>query len=683
MKFIHGHDKTAELLSTWAEPGICCRSAFFLWNNGQHNLQKSIRGLLRTILYDFLTEIPSAIDALESDTSGNVPTWSEQRLMNAIKSVMGYAERRFFIMIDGLDEVDGNTQDLINCVVDLSRAGAKLCVSGRPWNQFERAFTGPSMRLHELTKSDISRFVGDRIDSCLYNNPLLNVQPSGLHNLKILIEARAEGVFLWAKVVTNICATGIEDGEDLEDLHHRVSDLPIEMRELFSRVLERIKRQDPSRGMEYIARYLRLLSSLKISVNMLTLAFTSLSCKKNLRGIQSREPEQVAILCLRAHAQLRAKCGGLLEIDGFDQDLRDKLSEPNDLEWIIYSDRCLIKHPRNYIHYLRFVHRTAEDFLNEEVVTTNTQHSMRDYWNPCIALAEAHIEKMHFLSQHWEALYSRELTQSHYTAGNFAKRMTSSAFDAIDYLRVADVEDDESGSELIGRIFAGASGLFNTGLNVLRGVCRTEVRLLALRRAAFFGAIADEPVELSAYWHVSKPLRTQMKSSNSCPSRLLYCAVIPLRQQRLLPEFGLWSLTQQSVHRKFVVTHQQWLYLCEMLIVAGADPNIRDISHSTFSKQFVFNWRDLDFDLEGESPWIALLKTMTSHWGCGRCEVLHRKFYDMWMRTFEVMIDRAGAHVNAILRMDALGGMQYKSLMISNLADCHTQSWMRHPFIAR
>ena len=58
MKFLHRHGKYREHLDTWAAGDELVLLNFFFWRAGSHE-QKSIAGLLRTVLFQILERLPS------------------------------------------------------------------------------------------------------------------------------------------------------------------------------------------------------------------------------------------------------------------------------------------------------------------------------------------------------------------------------------------------------------------------------------------------------------------------------------------------------------------------------------------------------------------------------------------------------------------------------------------------
>jgi hypothetical protein len=69
--------------------------------------------------------------------------------------------RVFFFIIDGLDEFDGDSRELIDFVSGMAKYSyVKVCVASRPLLQFPDAFEEcPRLHLEQLTKSDICKYI--------------------------------------------------------------------------------------------------------------------------------------------------------------------------------------------------------------------------------------------------------------------------------------------------------------------------------------------------------------------------------------------------------------------------------------------------------------------------------------------------------------------------------------------
>jgi hypothetical protein len=147
----------------------------------------------------------------------------------------------FLIFIDGLDEFDGNSQDLVTLILDLQKISPrsfKACVASRPWLIFEESFrTMPWLRMEDLTRPDIRFYIEDNMQQSSRWNDLQKFMPAEASKMIEEITEKAVGVFLWVTLVVASLIGGLRDGDDVEDLWQRINELPSALEELFQKIL--------------------------------------------------------------------------------------------------------------------------------------------------------------------------------------------------------------------------------------------------------------------------------------------------------------------------------------------------------------------------------------------------------------------------------------------------------------
>ncbi|KAI8258561.1 hypothetical protein K4K56_007022 [Colletotrichum sp. SAR 10_98] len=156
---------------------------------------------------------------------------------------------RMCLFIDGLDEYDSNHGELCEVLLDMAKSPhVKICLSSRRWPVFERSFGQhgqESLDIHELTRDDIRKFVNDQLQT----DPRWTAETSeGITLAKAELVNRiitqADGVFLWAFFVTRSLREGFSNGEMVEDLARRFSQLPSDLDQLFQHMLDSVDPAD-------------------------------------------------------------------------------------------------------------------------------------------------------------------------------------------------------------------------------------------------------------------------------------------------------------------------------------------------------------------------------------------------------------------------------------------------------
>ncbi|KAF4953660.1 hypothetical protein FSARC_12345 [Fusarium sarcochroum] len=258
IKFIAGHRNTKRHLAKWAQTRAVVTATHFFWAAGTP-MQKSLHGLYRSLLYDITRKLPSCIPvafperwatALHTslDRLSDVDNpWSLTELSIALRNLAKSDEltAAVCIFVDGMDEFDGDMLDLCEILEAFSQSHRmKLCLSSRPWNVFKDCFGSEPAKLiylHELTHGDIRQFAQDQLQS--HPRWLTSTSETSMvakHGLIEEVATRAEGVFLWAFLVTRSLREGLSNDDTIKDMQKRLESLPRSLEDLFRHILETV-----------------------------------------------------------------------------------------------------------------------------------------------------------------------------------------------------------------------------------------------------------------------------------------------------------------------------------------------------------------------------------------------------------------------------------------------------------
>lgn len=129
---------------------------------------------------------------------------------------------RLAFFIDGLDEFNGNHEELVQLIISAKTPNIKFCCASRPWHVFEDAFEGrPSLLLERLTQEDIKRYVLDKFEQNKRYAKLKIRQPD-LSKLVDEVVEKANGVFLWVYLVVKSLLEGLRDSDRACDIQRRL-----------------------------------------------------------------------------------------------------------------------------------------------------------------------------------------------------------------------------------------------------------------------------------------------------------------------------------------------------------------------------------------------------------------------------------------------------------------------------
>jgi len=259
MKHMFDDDRTRERLKVWAKDKPLCVATFFFWNSGTKE-QKSQCGLLRALLFQVLKSYPdlspiilpvlwaklySKAVSQPGKNEESMDSWPVRQLMTAFRALIHQksVSLKICFLIDGLDEFDGDHEEIARLFQEISSfADIKVCLSSRPWVVFERLFENcPSLRLQYLTYRDIERYVQDNLMENAFFRQLARENPEDAPALVQEIVDKADGVFLWVKLVVRSLLNGIRNRDEMSHLWERLRLLPRELEPLYSRLLDLVE----------------------------------------------------------------------------------------------------------------------------------------------------------------------------------------------------------------------------------------------------------------------------------------------------------------------------------------------------------------------------------------------------------------------------------------------------------
>ncbi|OAL39468.1 hypothetical protein AYO20_01338 [Fonsecaea nubica] len=286
MKFLCNHPHTERELQHWAGGRKLIFAKFFFWRGAKSVEQKSVSGLIRSLLYETLRACPELIPHVLPGLWAQAESSSWQADMKldlgklerraAVSSLITlrnlYKEHCFCFFIDGLDEFEKTPQDgygdLIRLLGSWSEAApeaVKICVSSREDLVFMDAFSSERrFRLQDLTKEDIQRYVRETLPIAAHE------QTEGLIDK---ITKRADGIFLWVALVTKSIRDQLEEGYELSVVEEELDRLPSELQKLFEHLLETISQSPGYKTAHHTFAMVLKLRYYKLDLMLLAYSF--------------------------------------------------------------------------------------------------------------------------------------------------------------------------------------------------------------------------------------------------------------------------------------------------------------------------------------------------------------------------------------------------------------------------
>jgi hypothetical protein len=324
---------------------------------------------------------------------------TQKRLMGAFRALIHQTmvPLKLCFWVDGLDEFEGSEgshQAMADLFKEITQArNVKVCLSSRPWVVFSESFKNcPTLRLQDLTRPDITRYVNGNFEKSEAFDTLRKREPEAAHELITEVIDKAEGVFLWVQIVVMSVLKGIQNRDDLGILHQRLRCIPKELEPLYRHLLsliEPVYLSWASKAFQIVSAHRDNYSGVAwpgypdMTDKDLTISTLRLAITENINV--DINPEHVSIVehvspaishqltddslllgCENTKVQLTARCAGLLEVPEFEQ--------------------------RGLRATIEYLHRTARDFIEHEKNWQEVlQHTSGTEFHPDISILRASL----------------------------------------------------------------------------------------------------------------------------------------------------------------------------------------------------------------------------------------------------------------------------------------------------
>ncbi|KAE8446759.1 hypothetical protein EG329_011664 [Mollisiaceae sp. DMI_Dod_QoI] len=392
MRYIYEDARTLSLLGQWAgSPDNLTVAAFFFWKSGTAD-QASQTGLLRSLLYTILSKHKTHIPAVFPD---EWRTFYDRKSAQSEFTMLGLFEhrwtlkqlkagfQRFFqidlgrvcLFIDGLDEYDGDHTDTISLLKAVASTNIKICLSSRPWVEFQEAFESqPSLRLQDLTFDDIALYVNEKLTE--NERTFFDQEPLKISYFVSEIVTKADGVFLWVKLVVRSLLDGLNNGDSIAEFDRRLHELPSDLESLYTQVFNNISSRYLAEGSQ-IFQIMRATNNWKpkathsaseIRLCALTLSFAIEDTEERAINTPAMliSDDEIVKRVERIDKRLKVCCAGLLELSSKPSLCRNEPREDGNTTTVLERSRKLS---------VKYLHRTAKDFLDNDQILANIQRA--------------------------------------------------------------------------------------------------------------------------------------------------------------------------------------------------------------------------------------------------------------------------------------------------------------------
>lgn len=312
IKYLSNHFEKRTLPSN--EKSAVKVSAFF--NTRGSPLEKSLEGFLRSTIKQILEQQPGlfrhiADKYFRHEESHSVSTFRDW-LFTLYEQWTHPAG--LILLIDALDELEDPVRDLVALLENLIKIAGersqrlRICVSGRPvhgvtpWLQQCLCIVlenHTSLDIATYVQAKTLRIVGER-DAIVYKE----FQQDVIN--------KANGVFLWVKLVIEELLDGWEGSDPIISLREKLASLPEGVEELFGRMLQKINRDDITEATAMFKCVLGAVEPFSLAEFRCALAFGSESSDNSISEMNGAE--MVTRTDGGLERRIQKCCGGLIEI---------------------------------------------------------------------------------------------------------------------------------------------------------------------------------------------------------------------------------------------------------------------------------------------------------------------------------------------------------------------------------
>ena len=353
MKYLCDQERTMNALQQWAGDDRVVVASHYFWNAG-HTLQKSQQGLLQTLLFEIFCQCPDLAFQISPSRWRSKRTlqslqWTRVELIQTLIALKNQkfdsaaGSMRFCFFIDGLDEYEGDHQEICDILRDLASGDhIKICVSSRPWPVFQSALgtdVSNMLALQELTRNDIQVFVQDKLGAD-HRYIALRQQEDFHIDLAKEVTDNAQGVFLWVSLVVKELLDSIQNCDTISDLQRRLQHIPTSLEEYFRRMFDGL---NPFYQKQASQIFLLLMEDgylPLLALSVLEHEDPDYCIKAPIKPIATKDSRGLAS---SLRARLHGRCKDLIEV---------------------------VHPPDSPIHSMAvtFIHRTVVDFLRDDSV---------------------------------------------------------------------------------------------------------------------------------------------------------------------------------------------------------------------------------------------------------------------------------------------------------------------------
>jgi len=194
---------------------------------------------------------------------------------------------------------------------------------------------------------------------------LARLKPLEAEQLVKEVTTKAAGVFLWVCLVVLSLLEGLRDGDGISDLQERLSLLPSDLEELFSKILNNLS----PRYFDQASKLFQLVGAALENepLTLLSLAFADDGWNQAMSApVKSLSIEEIDFKTEMMRRRLSSRCKGLLEAPVYSGD----------------SSKAKVQ----------YLHRTVRDYLHRSDIWDDLRSKVSGSYDPDLMLCGAYLQ---------------------------------------------------------------------------------------------------------------------------------------------------------------------------------------------------------------------------------------------------------------------------------------------------
>jgi protein SERAC1 len=242
---------------TASENGTSLVGSFFFNGRGSE-LERTLQGLLRSLLFQLLPMLPRSLSAfvaahaVKQLSASDTVQWQSDELRDTLQRVLSEPQSHpITIFVDALDESE-EPRNILNLLRELTTlaytSGNEVrCLVSNRYYPMITVSNCPEIEVNRFNNQDIATYVQQKLALATQSSSSHAAQWSALGGMII---QRASGIFLWAVLVIEMLLRDHDDGKPLRTLEKRLRTVPPALEGLFGQLFEDLNERERERAVQ-------------------------------------------------------------------------------------------------------------------------------------------------------------------------------------------------------------------------------------------------------------------------------------------------------------------------------------------------------------------------------------------------------------------------------------------------